>query len=375
MMASRISRIILFLVVLGLSIIILLSNSSTIVVGYGVPSEKQGLSIIDSVSTNDVVLLSEDIRFDLGLKKSFFQDILIVKNNGDIEVESFKIIYPFQMKNVIVSSNNFSSLPIKLVNYKDTCELEIGLITALEPEFNQSLTIKAELYNIIEPLEDNEYIFIFQYSTSNPVIISIEISLPIGCVLINQTTQTEPVIFPANYNNYTDGQHLIFGWEQVNVEKNQLFLVRFYQAKIDLNVTNTNSGILTYLIGFLIGVAATIIIILIIGYYLIKKEKATIWFISLSKKEKEEPIRPVHLTIPEHKIIKKLEKNGGSMLQSDLVDSLQFSKAAISIYLKKLEQKGVIKKESMGRTNRVVLLVNPTQVKILEDSEEQNKKK
>lgn len=57
----------------------------------------------------------------------------------------------------------------------------------------------------------------------------------------------------------------------------------------------------------------------------------------------------------EKKIVEELLKGDGAMLQSDLVKKTNLTKVRVHRIVKKLEERGVVKKEQHGRTNRIVL--------------------
>ena len=57
----------------------------------------------------------------------------------------------------------------------------------------------------------------------------------------------------------------------------------------------------------------------------------------------------------EKKTIKIMVENGGDILQNELVNSLDFSKAKVSRILMNLERRGIITKSKYGLTNRISL--------------------
>ena len=60
----------------------------------------------------------------------------------------------------------------------------------------------------------------------------------------------------------------------------------------------------------------------------------------------------------ELKTVEIIVENGGRVLQNELVNSLNYSKAKVSRILMKLEQRGIVKKEKYGLTNRISLSGN-----------------
>ena len=57
----------------------------------------------------------------------------------------------------------------------------------------------------------------------------------------------------------------------------------------------------------------------------------------------------------EKKTIKIMVENGGDILQNELVNSLDFSKAKVSRILMNLERRGIVTKSKYGLTNRITL--------------------
>ncbi|MCK5660791.1 MAG: MarR family transcriptional regulator [Methanosarcinales archaeon] len=62
------------------------------------------------------------------------------------------------------------------------------------------------------------------------------------------------------------------------------------------------------------------------------------------------------LSDDEHTILRVLEDAGGSIQQKQLVKEMECSPAKVSLLLKGLEEKGFVKKQTIGRTNLVKLL-------------------
>lgn len=57
----------------------------------------------------------------------------------------------------------------------------------------------------------------------------------------------------------------------------------------------------------------------------------------------------------EKKAVSIMMENGGDILQNELVNSLDFSKAKVSRILMKLERRGIVTKNKYGLTNRISL--------------------
>jgi len=66
-------------------------------------------------------------------------------------------------------------------------------------------------------------------------------------------------------------------------------------------------------------------------------------------------IKPVILTPQEQEILDIIAEHEGGILQSDLVDLLNFSRARVSQYLSSFEERGLITKHKAGRQNYITL--------------------
>ena len=78
-------------------------------------------------------------------------------------------------------------------------------------------------------------------------------------------------------------------------------------------------------------------------------------FLIFSNKQKPKSRSHKELTKDELAIVKLIEKNEGTMFQSDLVDKTDFSKVKITRILDRLEGKKVVHRRRRGMTNVVIL--------------------
>lgn len=78
-------------------------------------------------------------------------------------------------------------------------------------------------------------------------------------------------------------------------------------------------------------------------------------YLAIRKKMPKEKIIKLVLGEDEKKIYNLIVERGGSMLQDEIVKETGFSKAKVSKLLRKLEEKGIIKREPFRKTNKVYL--------------------
>jgi uncharacterized membrane protein len=114
-------------------------------------------------------------------------------------------------------------------------------------------------------------------------------------------------------------------------------------------ITNNNFNQIYLLSGIVI---ATIIIILVSSFFLIRNRKAKI--------KAAQPLAPIYkksfpLESEEEKILKVLRTNQGTAFQSLITEQCKFSKAKTSQLLTALERKGIVRRYKKGRDKIVIL--------------------
>jgi uncharacterized membrane protein len=101
----------------------------------------------------------------------------------------------------------------------------------------------------------------------------------------------------------------------------------------------------------IIGIAASIIIVIFVAYWLYKHRKNKRQRFSKSAENKKFEIKS-----DQDKVIELLEKTGGQIYQSMITKQLAFSKAKTSLLLTEMEKKGLVKRKKRGREVIVTLL-------------------
>lgn len=164
---------------------------------------------------------------------------------------------------------------------------------------------------------------------------TLEVLLPKGNIIMN-SNNTESVISPSYAQIGTDGQRISVKWSETPVLGSSQDYKVVYQGGEPRN----------YLLEQ-IGGAVIVLIIFGIGAFIFKKLR-------------EEDLDSVYkeLEDDEKQVLELLRSNEGSMLQKDVVEQLDYSKAKISGTVSTLVEKEVIKKEKEGRSNRVSIRKN-----------------
>ncbi|MCD6590524.1 MAG: MarR family transcriptional regulator [Candidatus Aenigmarchaeota archaeon] len=134
------------------------------------------------------------------------------------------------------------------------------------------------------------------------------------------------LIYPESYNISSDGEHIYIKWAFNEPEEDISLSFKFY---------NTN-GDFSFVIIIVICAVFAVIVAYTVIYY--------------RKKVKEEFLKG--FTDDERKVLLALSERGTCM-QNKLEKELGFSRAKMARIVKKLESKGLVTKERIGRTNRL----------------------
>ena len=161
--------------------------------------------------------------------------------------------------------------------------------------------------------------------------MSFKVVLPDGTGLVG-----ENAYLPKDGSNATDGKRIFVSWTKENVKKGDIFST---QATYQYFFNDLG----------LLGIGIPLIVILGIGAYFF-----------LRQQPKPEAINPINYILPvlkedEKLIVEKIINAGGSIHQKHIVKESGYSKAKISKVLKSLEDRGMVRLERIGRSNRIYL--------------------
>jgi hypothetical protein len=133
------------------------------------------------------------------------------------------------------------------------------------------------------------------------------------------------VIYPEGYETLTDGEKIYLKWEMQRPE-NIMLSFKFYHAHTDYSL----------IIMAVMGAALIVTVAYLMGHY--------------RKKVKREFERG--FSEDERKVLFILSKER-RVMQNKIEKELKFSRAKMTRLVKKLEAKGLVEKERVGRTNRL----------------------
>ena len=227
-------------------------------------------------------------------------------------------------------------LEVKLDGESMSCfqEEEVGF-TFLSCTFPESLTGSHNLKLSFETLYpifkiENRILYRSEYIPLNPTEkLSYILKLPKGYV-IPEEKETYFFISPESTDLYSDGQRVILLWEAEEVIDN--FEVSVLIEPVDGN-----------LLPFPYGSIVFVVVLVLTVFYFKKRGRADVSYSALIKQEQ---------TIVE--LLKGADEN--VMWQKEIQHKSGLSKVKVSRILRTPEERGVIKKEQVGNTNRIHLI-------------------
>ncbi|QKQ98577.1 hypothetical protein GKQ38_03565 [Candidatus Nanohaloarchaea archaeon] len=182
---------------------------------------------------------------------------------------------------------------------------------------------------------DRESVNYFQYTRAFRVPTDnyrLKVVLPEDSGIVNDENISQPVISPSYGQTGSDGQRIFVEWQtNPRLGGEPITFSIFY------NEPEEDFGLVQY-----IGIALLAALILLLGF--------SVWR-RISKIDISEAYED--LDQDQKDIVELLRENEGSMLQKDVVDSSEYSKAKVSGVVSELVDKGVIEKEKEGRSNKL----------------------
>ena len=164
---------------------------------------------------------------------------------------------------------------------------------------------------------------------------TLRVILPIGASIISQEDSTEPVIFP-DVEPQTTGQRIYIEWN----ENPGLGELLNFQILFEEN-NEPSQGVDWRIIGSL-----SIILLFLGGLAL---------YIYRKRSENDYEHLQEILNEDEMLVVDQIYENDGEILQKDIVNQSEYSKAKVSGIVGTLVDKEIITKEKEGRSNKLVL--------------------
>jgi len=243
------------------------------------------------------------------------------------EVENSDYFIRAQVSNVIVKGGSGRILDCKIE------EMDIGTSIICRNIEEKSVTYKFTAYNLIQ-LGKKMNIFSHQFSiTDVKNFLEIMVKIPIGTALVEEErlefSGLKP-FYPENGIEGSDGRRIFIRWlfEKPKLGEN-INIIIVYEKIVSLD-----NNIIFYAL-FIISFATIIAFIFFWRY-----------------RNKAKSILPI-LTESEREVMKIILSSKNVIDQRKIVKETGFSKSKVSRILKNLEERGIIKREKVGRSTKV----------------------
>jgi DNA-binding transcriptional ArsR family regulator len=295
--------------------------------------------LLASAKAEKITYMDVKVYLDEPLLFSITATFEYGKNYTTIKFPFFHSIYNLTYK---------ANFPIKCWIEKSTIENDIVCnISQIIPERRQiNIEFLAKREQLIKEF-DGKMLFKYDFIIpANITTFSFVGILPEGSGLVEDSEIFQP-FFPTDCFKGSDGRRIYLYWRKENVVKGEIFHVQIAYEQFVKNFELTN-----FLVGFILVVLASTGIVF---FYL--KRKPRILKLIFPLLHKDEKI-----------IMDIILKHGGKVNQKTIVKESNYSKAKVSKVLKSLAERGIVRLERVGRTNKVFL------VKDFEKQKEQESK-
>lgn len=247
-----------------------------------------------------------------------------IKNLGNSYIDQIEYAFSGRLTNLRVYAGGR-----EVPSYHQQNAIVVHLPTPLGANETEKLQIEFDSSEFISEFRGDKILtfsFIPEAPTRN---FTLRVLLPEGSTLSTEinTRGGRAAVYPVPDKILSDGRRIILRWHRDELKPGSS--LRFF-------VMYSQKGDRSYLLvipAFALGVA--------LGYFIAGK--------------KGEKLAKMVLTQDENLIYEMLLRQGGEILQEELVRETGFSKAKVSKLVRNLEAKGIIRKEPHGKTNRLLL--------------------
>lgn len=240
---------------------------------------------------------------------------ITLEDYGSLDIFEYSFLYPLENLHVYDNRGN--------INHEIRADVLLCYLN-LRGSQPYTFTIEFDTSGYISPVKEGKWVFspIFQFSV--PVRnFSIEITVPSEMAVVSP-------IYPTPTSFYSYKETLVVKWKKESLEEGEEFLVLLGYKPV------TSSASQQYFIYYLFGAA---FLCFVTGLYLGRRAKPT----------------PEFVVADERVVLDAIRKEGGKIIQSELVKTTGFSKAKVSKILSELEERKIIRKEKYKRTNLIFL--------------------
>ncbi|MFB6213087.1 MAG: helix-turn-helix transcriptional regulator [Candidatus Nanohaloarchaea archaeon] len=269
---------------------------------------------------------SEEVRIDLATS-----EVEVELQVGELTSERLSYLTNYPVRDVEAEVNG-TSIPC------DVTPLQVGSEIQCDPQRRANFTVDLE-FQASELLSTRQRTTIFRYSQNfyRPTEeYRLRVVLPKGAGLLEDRNVSSPVISPPGAETGSNGRRIFVEWEKQPELGETLNFQVLYQ--------DYSSSISPAQIAAMAVLAALLALAAYYGYRRLQMEDIENVYDELDRDEKQ--------------VLDLLRENEGSMLQKDVVASMDYSKAKISGIVSGLVEKEVVKKEKEGRSNRLSISRN-----------------
>jgi uncharacterized membrane protein len=256
----------------------------------------------------------------------------IIENHGDSKISWVEYSLISAPQDLRVSDEE-GTLLYSIENEKDVL---IKLREPLRKGEREKINLRFVISGVITRYNEDKILTFSYIPEVNISDFMLIVELPPRSILASEmrkTGESISAVYPTPSRIYSDGERIIVEWARRELPAHE-------SLRIFLMYTTIEKKKLEYLIGALFGIA------LGIGgtYYYFRRK-------GIERKE----ITKMVLGEDEQKIYDLLLSSDGEILQDDIAKNTDFSRAKISKLVRRLEEKGIIKKEPYRKTNRLLL--------------------
>lgn len=221
--------------------------------------------------------------------------------------------------------------PVQCNVFEGAFESRIECDISKETDFSVQLNFTAG--NLVKG-QNNRNTFSYSRNFIRPTEkFNLKVILPEGSGIVDGRNTSSPSVSPSTDNIGSNGRRITVEWsDDPTIGESQSYSIVYEQLSNQNNI-------------FKLGFAAAAFILIIggafFGYNLLRKEELENIYDDLEEDKIE--------------VLDLLAENEGEMLQKDVVDSLDYSKAKISSTVSDLVDEEIVSKEKEGRSNKLKL--------------------
>ena len=275
--------------------------------------------LVNAVQVNELGIVAE-------INEDYVHMAVDIEYNITVERADYFVLAP--VTDVHVYDENNSELVCELK------EREIGTLILCEDVSLQKIRFEFNAYELVKKQGTINH-FTYPYSITNPTEkFSLIVKLPIGAMIVEQGKLNQSGMKPYSPEDATrgsDGRRIYLSWSKTKPRLGTTFDVSIFFERVELPTSPTT-------------------LLVVIVFLLL----AAVLF--LSRKKPYDVILPV-LTKEEREVVSLLLASGKRQVnQREIVRKMDLSKSKVSRIIQNLEQRGLVSRTRVGRTNKIQLL-------------------